>query len=259
MSSNMNNRIHWATLCREWRDSWVEVIPEGLCINIYTFINALNATLPDACDVVTDAGSAFYSLSQNIKIRDGQRFVVSASQADMGCALPSSIGVATVNPNKTVIVVTGDGSFASNVQELATIRATGLPIKIFVLNNKGYLSIRNTQNKFFEGRVYGVGPDTGVWFPPLDKVAAAYEIEYVALDSENMISHMQKILSSPHAVLCEVMCAIEQEVIPTQALKEVDGKKVQAALDDMYPFMPEETLRRERQRALSPAPWEQPE
>ena len=172
------DRIHWATLCREWKEQWNESIPDSDNINIYSFIEKLNLSMTSDWYVVTDAGSAYYALSQNLKLLDKQKYIVSSSQADMGCALPASIGVALSNPDKQVLCITGDGSFNSNLQELAVIKYHNLPIKIFVLNNSGYLSIRNTQEKFFEGRVYGTSESKGLWFPSLEGIAKAYDIKW---------------------------------------------------------------------------------
>jgi acetolactate synthase-1/2/3 large subunit len=180
---------------------------------------------------------------------------VSASQADMGCALPASIGVALANPNKKILCITGDGSFNSNLQELAVIKYHNLPIKIFVLDNKGYLSIRNTQQKFFDGRVYGTSDSKGLWFPSIDKVAETYDMNWIALKDLNC--DLTEIVNTDTPTIVQVFCSFNQEVIPTQALKQQGDKQVQAPLEDMYPFMSEETFRKEKLRALQGVPWEQ--
>jgi len=248
-NTNADNRSHWVKLCQEWRDTWHEEITdtkEG--VNIYKFVDKLNEEMHNDWFTVTDAGLVYYILSQKLNIQDNQKFVLSASQADMGCALPASIGVSLANKTKRILCVTGDGSFNSNLQELAVIKYHNLPIKIFVMNNQGYLSIRNTQEKFYEGRVFGTSATKGLWFPEIEKIAESYEIPFLRIT--NLEFSLTEIINQPTPTLIEVCCPYKQEVVPSQALKKIDGKNVQAPLEDMFPFMDQDTFEKEQSRAL---------
>lgn len=166
---------------------------------------------------------------------------MSQSQGDMGWALPAAIGVAKAGA-KQVICIVGDGSFMSNLQELAVIREHNLPIKIVVINNSGYLSIKNTQSKFYEGRVHGVNAQTGVWFPNFLDIAVAFDLAYVRVTHmESLIVDLKIFLSKFGPVLFNCICTPNQQVLPSQAFK--DGK--QAPLHDMTPFLSDEELQQE--------------
>jgi len=256
MNINTERQKNWATLCKTWKDKWPVYTNDyndtDRAINIYTFIEVLNDVMNENHIVITDAGSPSYALPQNLKCKSNQRFIFSAAQADMGFSIPGSVGVAKANPNKHIIVVTGDGSFNSNLQELAVIKYHRLPISIFVLDNNGYLSIKNTQKKFFENRVYGVNPSTGIMFADLVKSAKLFNLDYYVLDR---ISDMQKIimeiLDSSKPKIVQVISQEEQDIIPTQMFKTVNGSRVQPGLDDMYPFIEEQDYIEERKKALN--------
>jgi acetolactate synthase-1/2/3 large subunit len=159
----------------------------------------------------------------------------------MGWALPASIGVAKAGA-KQVICIVGDGSFMSNLQELAVIREHDLPIKIVVINNSGYLSIKNTQSKFYEGRVHGTSPETGVWFPEFKDIAATFDMTYVYIENyESLDTDFELLLSDDDSIMFECICTQDQQVLPSQAFK--DGK--QAPLHDMTPFLSDEELQQE--------------
>jgi len=259
VDSTLADRITWKTNCKNLKANWLHenVTSVPPYFNIYTFLESLNNNLPPRCNIVSDAGSAFYSTGQVMKLSEGQRLIISASQADMGCAVPASIGVALANPLAKTIVITGDGSFASNVQELATIKQNHLPITIFVLNNDGYLSIKNTQTKFYNGRVYGVNDKTGLWFPELRDIANTFKFDYQLIknDEEHIDNKVRRALKAMHPTLCNVICDPEQEIIPTQALKEINGVKIQPSLADMYPFKDESELRNEQSKLCKGAEW----
>ncbi len=189
--------------------------------------------------VVADAGSAGYVTKQAIQLKRGQRAIFSGGQLEMGYTFPATIGVCYARNRAQVVGITGDGSFQMNIQELQTIVHNDLPIVIFVWNNNGYLSIRATQSKFFEGRLLGTDSSSGVSFPSLEKIAYAYGLKYFRIErSANLTEQLSKILAYPHAVLCEVMCNPAQEVVPTvSSLRKEDGSMVSKPLEDMYPFL----------------------
>jgi acetolactate synthase-1/2/3 large subunit len=241
----------WLEKCRHWKARYPVCLPEyaddAHGINLYYFVHSLSQVLADAAVVVADAGSAGYVTKQAIQLKRGQRAIFSGGQLEMGYTLPATIGVCYARNRAQVIGITGDGSFQMNIQELQTIVHNDLPIVIFVWNNNGYLSIRATQNKFFEGRLLGTDSSSGVSFPSLEKIAYAYGLKYCRIErSENLTEQIREILTYPHAVLCEVMCNPAQEVAPTvSSWRKEDGTIVSKPLEDMYPFLEREELYRE--------------
>ena len=234
-------REEWVAKCQHWKAKWPVMQPEYLDdthgLNIYAVLEAIHQHSPDDAVIMGDAGSAFYMIPQAYKIKAGQRLVHSQSQGDMGWALPAAIGVAKAGA-KNVIAIMGDGSFMSNMQELAVIREHDLPIKIIILNNRGYLSIKNTQEKFY-GNVHGVDSETGLWFPNFADVAETFKLPFVKTwSTTTMDKHFRNIFLKPTPFIVDVMCVQTQQILPSQSFK--DGK--QAPLHDMMPFLSDEEL-----------------
>ncbi len=238
---NFDNK--WLNTCITWRNKYPVCLPEYETIkgkiNIYYFINRLCRKLNTDDVVVTDAGSAFYAGSQSVKIKKGMRYITSGGFATMGYSLPASIGISTAIDKKRVMCITGDGSFQQNIQELQTIVHYGLPVKIFILNNDGYLSIRFTQEKYFDRRFIGECSCSGVSFPDSEKIAKAYGIEFVRVSDNALLDKtLDDVLNYKGAVICEIMTPRDQLIIPTVASeKRNDGTMVSKPLEDMYPFL----------------------
>jgi len=217
---------------------------QGTQLNFYDLIDALSEACPEGETVVADAGSAFYIVGQAFRVKKNQRVIISGALGAMGHALPLAIGAATADPAGQVLAVVGDGSFQTNVQELATIRHSRFNIKMFVVNNNGYVSIRNTQTNFFGGYLVGTSPESGVSFPSLEKLAAAYEIPYLVARNQAELQRLVKqALASKGPLLCEVFTADTQEILPTvSSYKREDGTMESKPLHDMFPFMDPERL-----------------
>lgn len=241
----------WRDTCISWRTRYPVCLPEYAYrtdrINIYYFINVLCQKLESDDIVITDAGSAFYAGSQAVQIKKGMRYITSGGFATMGFSLPASIGASIAAKRQRVICINGDGSFQQNLQELQTIIHNKLPIKIFILNNEGYLSIRFTQSKYFENRLIGEGCTSGISFPDSEKIASAYGIPFFRLHNNLELDRMlQKILASEGPVICEIMTPANQEIIPTVASQKTEeGTMISRPLEDMYPFLERETLKKE--------------
>ena len=232
----------WADKCLQWKKRWPvmqeEYVNSKNGVNLYHFIDELSKLAPDDSVFISDAGSAVFAVSQGIQLKEGQRYVTSGAQAEMGFSLPAAIGVAATG-NKNVLAITGDGSLQMNIQEIQTVLHNKLPIKLFVWNNDGYLSIRATQRKFFEGRFIGTDSTSGVSFPNLEKISTAYGINYVQISNPGELTEKLRIvLEQDESVICEVMCIRDQEIIPTvTALKKDDGTLQSKPLEDMYPYL----------------------
>lgn len=242
----LNDFNGWLEKCLSWRTRYPVCLPEYCerkdLVNIYYFIDQLCQLLNNDDIVVTDAGSAFYAGSQAVQIKKGMRYITSGGFATMGFSLPASIGASIGRNNGRVMCINGDGSFQQNIQELQTVVHNNLPVKIFVLNNEGYLSIRFTQIRYFENRLIGEGCSSGVSFPDLEKIAHAYGIPFFRIHNNTELSRdLEKVINHDGPVICEIMTPPDQEIIPTIASKKMDdGSMVSRPLDDMYPFLDKE-------------------
>ncbi len=234
-------RNEWISKCNHWKTNWQTITEEHLDdrsgLNIYAVLDAVNKFSKEEDIIMGDAGSISYAGPVALKSKPNQRFVFSPAQADMGWALPASIGVSLAS-NRRVISITGDGSLMSNIQEFAVIRNHNLNIKTIILNNGGYLSIKNTQTKFFQGRVFGTGCDSGLWFPDFSKVADCFNIPFKRAENIKELHNIFAEIDSNEPAIVECVCVRNQEIYPSQALK--NGK--QAPLHDMAPFLSDEVL-----------------
>jgi acetolactate synthase-1/2/3 large subunit len=214
----------------------------GPPLNPYHFMEMLSAMLASDDVVVCGNASACILPFQVMKIRKGQRLISNSGAASMGYDLPASIGAAVARGGKRVVCLAGDGSLQLNIQDLQTVAHHQLPVKLFVLNNGGYLSIRSTQKNFF-GRVMGESAESGVSFPDFVKVGLAYGIPSVRVDRAVEMKSVQEALDRPGPALIEVMLDAEQEFEPRSRSKVLpDGTIVSPPLEDMYPFLPAEEL-----------------
>ena len=238
----------WLTKCIKWRNNWSVHNKKDKNLNLYTFTKELSDAIANKENtvVISDAGSAYYVTCQALLIKNS-RFITSGAQAEMGFTLPACIGASFANPQANIIGVTGDGSFQFNIQELQTIIHYNLPIKLFVLNNNGYLSIRNTQDKFFEGRHFGTSPISGVSFPSLEKIAKAYNFEYIKIKSLSKLKKsISKILDSTKPIVCEIILPDKEQILPSSSAKQnEEGKIISQPLENMFPFLSDEEFRRE--------------
>jgi acetolactate synthase-1/2/3 large subunit len=192
--------------------------------------------------VVCGNASACILPYQVMKIRMGQRLISNSGSASMGYDLPAAIGAAVARGGGRVLCLAGDGSLMLNIQELQTVVHHKLPVKIFVLNNGGYLSIRSTQKNFF-GRVMGESAASGVSFPDFVKVAAAYGLNARRVSSAAEMDTVREALALPGPAVIEVMLDPAQEFEPRSRSKILpDGKIVSPPLEDMYPFLSPEEL-----------------
>jgi acetolactate synthase-1/2/3 large subunit len=213
-------------------------------INLYEFIEILSSDLIGGETIITDAGLCFYIMGQAFKLKNGQRYIVSGGLGAMGYALPAAIG-AGVNSESMVIAVTGDGSMQMNVQELATLRLINKPIKIFVINNAGYASLRNTQKSFFGEDLIGASDSSGLAMPNWKLIAESYGIRYASIKNSLSIKDaLPEILASPEVQMIEVFCQTDQVVMPGVGnYKDVNGRLRSNSLRDMTPKLNEETIR----------------
>jgi len=237
----------WMKKCKMWRKTYPVCLPEykqtKKYINSYYFIDILSRLLKNNDTIITGNGTAFTCSLQGLKLKKGQRYIYNVGCASMGYDLPAAIGAYFAQPKKRIILLTGDGSIQMNIQELQTIVHHQIPVKIFILNNQGYLAIRITQESFFK-RYYGIDQQTGISFPDIRKIAKAYKIPSVRLHSQkNLSREIDKVLKSKGPYICEVMMPPDQKLIPKpSSISNSDGTFISKPLEDMYPFLDREEL-----------------
>lgn len=246
----------WLNKCREWRTRYPMSQPPAskdtdasAGINSYWFVERLSAQL-DADDiVVTDMGTSLTCTHATIRIKDGQRLVTSTGLGEMGFGLPGAVGAALGAPGRRIVLIAGEGSLMMNLQELQTIQHLQLPIKIFLLNNNGYLTIKHTHNALFysNGSASATSPNSGVSFPDFSKIAPAFGLEFLRIeDAGGLDAWIQGVLTTVGSVLGEVMMPEFQELIPKSSLKlRSDGSLYSPPLEDLYPFLTPDQLAHE--------------
>jgi len=211
-------------------------------INPYYFVNDLFCRLRKDDVVICGNASATILPFQTGQLKMGQRLISNSGSASMGYDLPASIGAAVARGGKRVICLAGDGSIHLNIQELQTVVHHQLPIIMFVLNNNGYLSIRTTQNNFFH-RLVGEGPTSGMTLPNYVKLAQAYGISSIRIDTNNYDQALEKVLEGNGPILVDIILDPDQTFEPkTSSRKLPDGTMVSAPLEDMFPFLSREEL-----------------
>jgi acetolactate synthase-1/2/3 large subunit len=238
----------WRQRCSTWKTRYPVMrephrLEEGP-VNFYEFADLLSKWLPENATVVTDAGSAYYVMGQAFQLRPGQRYLVSGAMGAMGWALPAALGVTAADPSAMAICVTGDGSLQTNVHELQTLRHHGANVKLFVIDNDGYASIRNTQGSYFAGHYVGASRDSGVSLPSVEKLADTYGLPYVSCPARACLgSALRKMLDTPGPVVCGITAQPDQQILPAvQSMRMPDGRMTSRPLHDMFPFLSEGEL-----------------
>lgn len=212
---------------------------DGGLINPYVFIDKLFDQLQPDDRIICGNGSACVITFQACKIKEGQRMFTNSGCAAMGYGLPAALGVAVSDNSRRTICIDGDGSVMMNVQELATIVRNKLNIKLIILNNNGYHSIRQTQTNLFQPPFIGIDDASGVGFPDFEKLADAFGMKYFTLNSEeNCQDILQQVLECNGPCMCEAVVDPTQNFAPKSSSKVLpDGRIVSPSLDDMAPFM----------------------
>ena len=245
------NGMTWQENCQMWKKKYPVVLPrhyEGGAekeANVYAFIKELSRRLPEGRVTGVGNGSAGGVGGHAYVIKKGQRFITNSAIASMGYDLPAAIGACVAADREELIMVSGDGSMQMNLQELQTIIHHRLPIKMFIINNGGYHSIRQTQKNFFGEPLVGVGVDSrDLSFPSMEKLAWAYGYPYTAIrNNTEMEQVLDQTLAMDGPVICEIFVTVDQPFEPKSASKRLpDGSIVSAPLEDLAPFLPDEEM-----------------
>lgn len=239
---------NWLNWCKNLKNSYNVVLPsyhsDDKNINPYVFIDKLFNHLDDNDVISAGNGSACVITFQSAKIKYGQRLFTNSGAAAMGYGFPASIGASVALNGQRVICIDGDGSFMMNIQELATVAYNKLNIKIFIINNNGYLSIKQTQRNMFKPPLVGVDSNSGISFPDFEIISKAFGIKYYKIQYEkDADSKLCEVLSNVNSSIIEVVVDESQDFAPKSSSKILeDGRIVSAPLEDMAPFLDKEEL-----------------
>ena len=257
--------MSWSETCRMWKETYPVVqekhwkFTDQEPANVYAAIQAISSRLKEDQITVVGNGSACVVGGHAYVIKKGQRFITNSAVAAMGYDLPAAIGAWAASRNsrcysqgrdrsgEDLILVTGDGSIQMNLQELQTIIHHKMGIKIFLINNGGYHSIRQTQKNFFGEPLIGIGVDSGdLSFPDMEKLAGAYGYPYIKAEHNSELAKaVEQTLAAEGPVICEIFVSMDQNFEPKSSAKRLpDGTLVSPPLEDLAPFLPEEEMDR---------------
>lgn len=241
----------YAAKCKHWKEIFPicnPYNPESETIDMYYFVDSLSKVLPENGTVISDAGNSFFTVSPTIRTKRklNQRSLTSGGQAEMGYSLPAAVGAAYAEPNGPVAAISGDGSVMMNIQEFETLAYNQPNVKLFIMNNNGYSSIRHLQVGAFRGRVIGCDPSCGIGFPSFEKVATAFGLQYARLEgSHDLPERIAKVLNMEGPVVCEVMCDVDQQFLNVSTAKNSQNRFVTRPLEDQAPFMDRDLFNKE--------------
>jgi len=252
-SAPVSSRVQWLETCRRWKREYPVVSPRqweenGQTANVYAFVRYLSGTLPENSLTAVSNGACCVVGNQAYVIQKGSRMANNSATASMGYGLPAAIGTCIGGGRRTTICLEGDGSIMMNLQELQTILTNQLPIKIFLINNNGYHSIRITQSNLFSHHTrVGIGPESkDLSFPEFRKIAEAFGYPYFSAHSNaEMKQAVHAALEHEGPVFCEIFTDTQQVWEPKSgARRRDDGTLESPPLEDLAPFLPREELKR---------------
>lgn len=248
-NARLNNFItpdlsEWNKRCTDWKQRYPVVLPEYRqlknYVSTYVLVDEVSKQL-SSNDVVVpcSSGSGADITSQSLRIKKGQRVLNSPGLGSMGFGVPQTIGACIASGYKRTVCLNGDGGFQLNIQELETIKRLQLPVKFFYLNNQGYLSIKVSQNNYFNGRLVATGNTSGLTLPDIQKIAYAYGINSNRiLNHDSLEQGVKEALESDGPFICEVMIDPEEQVSPkVKSMIGANGKMISKPLEDLAPFL----------------------
>ena len=240
----------WVERCRQWKSRYPVVLPEHRqlkgAVSTYYFSEVLCEELTGD-DVIASgsSGNAVELFHLVCKAKAGQRYVHTRGLGAMGYGIPAAIGACLAADGRRTVCVDGDGGFQLNIQELQAVARLNLPIKYFVINNDGYASIRMSQSGYFQGRLCGADPRSGVTLPDLIKVSQAFGIPAGRIaDQSHLRQDIRRILDLPGPYVCDVIVPPDEVRAPRiVSVQRPDGSMVSKPLEDLWPFLDREEFR----------------
>jgi acetolactate synthase-1/2/3 large subunit len=239
----------WNEKTQKWKHKYSTFLPEYKTnknrINSFYFMEVLSKKLHDDNVIVTDMGTSYTCTMQSLKMNGKNRLFTSSGCCSMGFGLPGAIGAYYANPKKDVILIAGDGGIQMNIQEFQTVIHNKIPIKMFILNNNGYLAISLMQDNLFNGNYMGSNTSSGISSPDFCKIGNAYGLKtFKCNNNEELENQIDDVLSYNGAALCEISMTENQLLIPrVQSSKNSKGEIISTSLENMYPYLEEEEMK----------------
>lgn len=239
----------WIDKTQHWKNKYPVFQPEYKNntekINSFYFMEVLSKKITDNNIIVTDMGTSYTCTMQSLQMNGKARLFTSSACCSMGYGLPGAIGAYFANPNKDIILIVGDGGMQMNIQELQTVIHNKIPLKIFLLNNNGYLAISLMQDNLFKSKYIGSNPDSGISNPDFVKLAEVYGFKTFQFNNNtDLENEIDKVLKIEGPVLCEIMMIENQLLIPrVQSSKDTDGKIISNSLENMFPYLSKDEMK----------------
>jgi len=240
------NRNCWLTRCSQWKERYPAILPEHRLpgpVSIYHLAEVVSELVPEDEYIVSgSSGSGIEIFLLAYKLKQGRKVFHTTALGGMGFGIPTSIGVSIAGGHRRTVCIDGDGGFQLNVQELATVAKLNLPIKFFILNNKGYASIRASQTAYFGAPSIGCDETTGMHLPDYREVARAYGLKTATItDQSDLRSEVARVLRMNGPVVCDVSVIPDEVRGPrVSSVQRPDGSFVSKPLEDLWPFLPRE-------------------
>jgi len=253
--AELNNRIdlpkwtEWIDKTQSWKAKYPVFQPEYKAnterINSFYFMEVLSSKLTDNSIIVTDMGTSYTCTMQSLQMNGKNRLFTSSATCSMGFGLPGAIGAYFADPTKDIILIAGDGGLQMNIQELQTINHYKIPIKIFLLNNNGYLAISLMQDNLFKGKYIGSNPQSGVSNPDFLGLARAYGFEtFNFINNTELEENIDSVLRQKGPTFCEIKMVKNQLLSPrVQSSRDAYGKIISNSLENMFPYLSEEEMK----------------
>ncbi len=240
-------RSAWWGRCRDWKARYPVIMPEYWNeregVSTYVFVDVLSDAMSGEDLLVPgSSGTCSEVTMQAFRVKRGMRILNTQGLGSMGFGISASIGACLASGRKRTVCVDGDGGFQMNIQELETVRRLDLPIKFFILNNKGYGSIQATQKNYFDGFFVGSNEESGMTLPSITRVAEAFGLKIASIKSHREIrERIREILQAEGPLVCEVMISPNQTTAPrVSSVKKEDGTMSSRPMEDMWPFLDRE-------------------
>jgi acetolactate synthase-1/2/3 large subunit len=260
IKNKINNFSDWVNRCNDWKNRYTindgGKFTQSKEISHLQLVDTLSDHLPKNSLIVTgSSGLAIESFYMAFRNKPGQRIFLTSGLGAMGYGIPALIGALNSNKYKEVICIESDGSFLMNLQEILTLKISKKPFKLFILNNNGYASIRNTQKNYFDGRYIATGPESNLFLPDICKLFDSIGISAIKVKNLNgLIGGITKVLRSKKSIVCDISLKSDDTLWPkSAAIPQKNGSMLSMPLEDMSPLLSRNQLRAEMLCPLDPA------
>jgi acetolactate synthase-1/2/3 large subunit len=260
IKNKINSFSNWLKKCNSWKKRYTindgKNFSKGKGISHLKLVDFFSDSLPKNSLIVTgSSGLAIESFYMAFRNKPGQRIFLTSGLGAMGYGLPALIGALNSNRYKEVICIESDGSFLMNLQEILTLKISKKPFKLFILNNNGYASIRNTQKNYFDGRYIATDLKSNLFLPDISKIFNSIGIDTIKVKNLNsLVDGVDKVLKSKKSIVCDISLKPNDVLWPkSAAIPQKNGSMLSMPLEDMSPLLTRKQLRAEMLYPLDPA------